>query len=152
MLGTYFLALTALDALDSLLLPVTADEPALLVFCGIQVIELCINIRGCEGAGDPDIFRTYFGTVVAGGAGDERDAAEDCAGLFDDPYRYLDKKRASKEIYTADNRAEARRIAAETFVLLKNDDGLLPLQKIIAIGECSGIANRSWHGSRKKQG
>ena len=83
MLGTYFLALTALDALDSLLLPVTADEPALLVFCGIQVIELCINIRGCEGAGDSDIFRTYFGTVVAGGAGDED--AEDCAGL-DGPF------------------------------------------------------------------
>ena len=50
-------------------------------------------------------------------------------GLFDDPYRYLDKKRPAKEVYTAENRAEARRIAAETFVLLKNDDGLLPLQK-----------------------
>ena len=50
-------------------------------------------------------------------------------GLFDDPYRYLDKKRFAKDVYTAEHRAEARRIATETFVLLKNDDGLLPLQK-----------------------
>ena len=50
-------------------------------------------------------------------------------GLFDDPYRYCDGKRAKKEIYTAQNRAEARRIAAETFVLLKNDGRLLPLTR-----------------------
>lgn len=50
-------------------------------------------------------------------------------GLFDDPYRYLDEKRFTKDVYTDEHRAEARRIATETFVLLKNDDGLLPLQK-----------------------
>lgn len=50
-------------------------------------------------------------------------------GLFDDPYRYLDKKRPAKNVYTADNRAAAREIAAETFVLLKNDNSRLPLRK-----------------------
>ena len=41
-------------------------------------------------------------------------------GLFDNPYRYLDSKRRAKDIYTAENRAASRRLAAETFVLLKN--------------------------------
>ena len=41
-------------------------------------------------------------------------------GLFDNPYRYLDSKRRAKDIYTAENRAASRRIATETFVLLKN--------------------------------
>ena len=50
-------------------------------------------------------------------------------GPFDDPYRYLDKKRPAKNVYTADNRAAAREIAAETFVLLKNDNSRLPLRK-----------------------
>lgn len=41
-------------------------------------------------------------------------------GLFDNPYRYLDAKRRAKDIFTADNRAASRQLAAETFVLLKN--------------------------------
>ena len=40
-------------------------------------------------------------------------------GLFDNPYKYADPKREATELYTPENRAEARRIAAETFVLLK---------------------------------
>lgn len=50
-------------------------------------------------------------------------------GLFDDPYRYLNPKRAKKEIYTDDSRKAARDLAAESFVLLANSDKLLPLQK-----------------------
>lgn len=48
-------------------------------------------------------------------------------GLFDNPYKYCDTLRASRETFTAENRAIARSIAAETFVLLKNERGLLPL-------------------------
>lgn len=50
-------------------------------------------------------------------------------GLFDDPYRYCDEERAQNEIFTHANRKEARRIAAESFVLLKNEKQTLPLRK-----------------------
>ncbi|HOZ76790.1 MAG TPA: beta-glucosidase BglX [Ferruginibacter sp.] len=50
-------------------------------------------------------------------------------GLFDDPYKYCSEERAAKEVFTDANRAEARQIAAQSFVLLKNQGGILPLQK-----------------------
>lgn len=50
-------------------------------------------------------------------------------GLFDDPYKYCDENRAKTEIFTAANRSEARSIAAQSFVLLKNQNNLLPIQK-----------------------
>ncbi|MCL6259885.1 beta-glucosidase BglX [Aquiflexum sp. TKW24L] len=49
-------------------------------------------------------------------------------GLFDDPYRYADPERAKKEVFTAQNRKVAREIAAQSFVLLKNNN-ILPIQK-----------------------
>ena len=50
-------------------------------------------------------------------------------GLFADPYKYCDESRRATDVYTAENRAEARAMAAKTFVLLKNEGGLLPLKK-----------------------
>ena len=50
-------------------------------------------------------------------------------GLFSDPYRYCNTKRSKSEIYTAENRQAARDVAAETFVLLKNEGNILPLKK-----------------------
>jgi len=50
-------------------------------------------------------------------------------GLFDNPYKYCDSTRRGKEIYTPENRTIARKIASESFVLLKNDMNLLPLNK-----------------------
>ena len=50
-------------------------------------------------------------------------------GLFKDPYRFCDKKRATKDMYTAESRLAARNFAAKTFVLLKNQNNLLPLKK-----------------------
>ncbi|MDP1844773.1 MAG: beta-glucosidase BglX [Sediminibacterium sp.] len=50
-------------------------------------------------------------------------------GLFEDPYRYCDENRAKSEIYSISNRNEARSIAAQSFVLLKNQHQLLPIKK-----------------------
>lgn len=50
-------------------------------------------------------------------------------GLFSDPYRYCNTKRSKSEIYTAENRQAARNVAAETFVLLKNEGNILPLKR-----------------------
>lgn len=65
-------------------------------------------------------------------------------GLFDDPYRYCDPKREKKSMYTAEHRQTARDIAAQTFVLLKNDKNLLPLKKqgsIALIGPLADTRN-----------
>ena len=50
-------------------------------------------------------------------------------GLFHDPYKYCDENRAKTEVFTTSNRNEARKIAAQSLVLLKNDNQLLPLKK-----------------------
>ena len=70
-------------------------------------------------------------------------------GLFHDPYRYCDKKRRASDIYTAEHRQAARNLAAETFVLLKNNH-VLPLKKqgiIALIGPLADTKNNipgSW--------
>ena len=49
-------------------------------------------------------------------------------GLFEDPYRSLDK-HPEKEIIEVELRAESRRIASQSMVLLENQQAILPLQK-----------------------
>lgn len=62
-------------------------------------------------------------------------------GLFEDPYKYCDVNRAKKEVYSDDHRAAARQIASESFVLLKNENNLLPLQKKGTIAVVGPLAN-----------
>ena len=65
-------------------------------------------------------------------------------GLFIDPYRYCNTKRSKNEIYTQENRKVARDVAAETFVLLKNEGNILPLKKegkIALIGPLADTRN-----------
>ena len=50
-------------------------------------------------------------------------------GLFDNPYKYCDVNRPKRDIFTREHRDEARKIATESFVLLKNDANVLPLKK-----------------------
>lgn len=52
-------------------------------------------------------------------------------GLFKDPYRFGSKEEAKKVTYCKEHREAARRITAESFVMLKNgtsDHPILPLQ------------------------
>jgi len=55
--------------------------------------------------------------------------AKELLGLFDDPYLYGDTLRAKKEILSAEQQAFARKAAGESFVLLKNENNVLPLSK-----------------------
>ena len=50
-------------------------------------------------------------------------------GLFQDPFKYCDEKRAKTEVFTPEHRKEARSIAAQSFVLLRNQNNILPLKK-----------------------
>lgn len=66
-------------------------------------------------------------------------------GLFKDPYRYCNAARAKTEIFTAANKAFARKVAAASMVLLKNNNHTLPLKntaRIALIGPLADAANQ----------
>ncbi|MHA7900095.1 MAG: beta-glucosidase BglX [Henriciella sp.] len=50
-------------------------------------------------------------------------------GLFDDPYRYLDRDRESETLMTEAHLQASEEIARKSIVLLKNHHGALPLQQ-----------------------
>ena len=62
-------------------------------------------------------------------------------GLFDDPYRYCNDQRAKTELMSQANLEEARKIAARSFVLLKNDNQVLPLKKSATIALIGPLAD-----------
>ena len=61
-------------------------------------------------------------------------------GLFEDPYRFCRAEEAAKEVYCQEHRDIARKIASESFVLLKNE-GVLPLKKQGTIGLIGPLAD-----------
>ena len=74
-------------------------------------------------------------------------------GLFTDPYRGCTEERARTEILTPANRLAAREIAAQSFVLLKNANQILPLKKSGTIALVGPLADDqqtilgSWHAA-----
>jgi beta-glucosidase len=62
-------------------------------------------------------------------------------GLFSDPYKYCDVQRSKTEIYTPQNLKDSRNIAAESFVLLKNQNNVLPLKKTGTIALVGPLAD-----------
>ena len=70
-------------------------------------------------------------------------------GLFSNPYKYINPERAKNEMFTPESRRFARELAAKTFVLLKNEGNVLPLQKkgkIAVVGPMAAI-NRELGGT-----
>jgi len=62
-------------------------------------------------------------------------------GLFADPYKYVDEEKAKTEILSQKNRADAKRIAEASMVLLKNNNQLLPLKKNAKIALIGPLAD-----------
>jgi len=68
-------------------------------------------------------------------------------GLFDNPYKYCDLKRPKRAIFTKEHRDVARKIASESFVLLKNQPAktgqapVLPLAKKGTVAVIGPLAN-----------
>ena len=73
-------------------------------------------------------------------------------GLFDDPYKYCDPVREKERTLTPENKAFARKFAAESMVLLKNN-GILPLKKGEKVAVLGPLADSkddllgSWRGA-----
>ena len=61
-------------------------------------------------------------------------------GLFEDPYKFCRADQAAQEVYCQEHRDIARKIASESFVLLKNE-GVLPLKKHGTIGLIGPLAD-----------
>ena len=73
-------------------------------------------------------------------------------GLFDDPYKYCDPQREKDRTLTPENKDFARKFAAESMVLLKNN-GILPLKKGETVAVLGPLADSkddllgSWRGA-----
>ena len=62
-------------------------------------------------------------------------------GSFENPYRYCNAERAMKEILTPDKKNAAKEFATHSFVLLKNNNQVLPLKKSGTISLIGPLAN-----------
>lgn len=64
-------------------------------------------------------------------------------GLFENPYKYGDPKVEAKEVYSKENREIARNVAANSMVLLKNENNVLPLKKSGTVAVIGPLVNNS---------
>jgi beta-glucosidase len=65
-------------------------------------------------------------------------------GLFDDPFRYINPGRQRTEIYTKANREIAKKIAEQSFVLMKNNKQVLPLNPSNTIAIIGPLADNKF--------
>ena len=66
-------------------------------------------------------------------------------GLFRNPFKYCDPVRAKTQVFTKANKDFARKVAAASMVLLKNENKTLPLKKnarIALVGPLADAANQ----------
>jgi beta-glucosidase len=77
------------------------------------------------------------------------------AGLFDKPY--IDPARERTDLLTPENLQIARKLAQESFVLLKNQNGLLPIKNVKTIAVIGPLADDksnqlgSWAGNGRAE-
>jgi beta-glucosidase len=64
-------------------------------------------------------------------------------GLFDNPYKHGDAKLAAKEVYNLENRNIARSAAAQSMVLMKNENQVLPLKRSGTVAVIGPLVNNS---------
>lgn len=113
-----------------------------------------VSARALDAGLDMDMVSegllTTLGKSVSEGKIAEQQITEACRrileakfklGLFDNPYKYCDEGRAKNEVFTDANRAEARSTATQSFVLLKNKNDVLPINKSGTIALVGPLAN-----------
>lgn len=66
-------------------------------------------------------------------------------GLFEDPYRYNDEKREKEVTYKKEHLDAALSVAKKSFVLLKNQNNVLPLRKEQKVAFVGPLVNDEWN-------
>lgn len=116
-----------------------------LAACSAEALKAGTDMDMCSNA-----YSTHLLQLVKEGKVSEAEIDQACRrvleakyklGLFKDPYRFLNAKRAKTALYTSEHRALARELAAKTFVLLKNDGNTLPLKRQGTIALIGPLAN-----------
>lgn len=116
-----------------------------LATCSAEALKAGTDMDMCSNG-----YSAHLLQLVKDGKVSEADVDQACRrvleakyklGLFQNPYRFLNSKRAKTALYTPEHRVLAREIAAETFVLLKNEGDVLPLKREGTIALIGPLAN-----------